>query len=197
MLGDQVGEIPTDIPLFNKVLTIPKAGITSIVINGNGGDDSFTTGIFLSLGTTVTLNGGDGDDTFALLGMAPSSPLTKFVVNGGNSVAGDTINLDLSLILFALGTVTVGTKLNGTTSVSSFLSPLLDYTSVEIATLRDNNQATNFAQGDFYARGGSGADKFDLKDVLDNRQRPIANQATFSYPSPIPFLGSARFRPSS
>ena len=55
-----------------------------------------------------------------------------------------------------------------------------DYTNVEIATLRDNNMATNFAQGDLYVRGSDyAADTIVVKP--NPAKNPPANTLTLLY----------------
>jgi len=154
--------------LANKVLTIPRAGINSIVINGNGGNDSFNAGLLTIVGR-LALNGGDGDDTFgsSIVGLSPW-PLTRVTIDGGNNGAtGDKIYVDLSIVVNLLGPVVLGTSAtNGITAVSTFPYRPLEFTQVESAALRDNNQPTSYGLGDFYARGSDYAgDRFEVRST--------------------------------
>ncbi|QDU31771.1 RTX-I toxin determinant A from serotypes 1/9 [Anatilimnocola aggregata] len=171
--------------LSNKVLTIPLSGINTVTINGNGGNDTFNIAVVLGL-PRLNLNGGAGDDTFgsALLGINPQ-PLTNIVIDGGaQGTTGDAVFVDLSLVPTILP-VTLGQRV-GSTSTSLFASLFqgFSYAGVETASLRDNNQPTTFVNGDFYARGGDNADRFDLKDVKV-KNKAVPNQATFTYTNRI------------
>ena len=170
--------------LVNKVLTIPLAGITTVIVNGNGGSDTFNLGLLLGL-TAVTLNGGDGDDTFGsnTLGNGLDNiipfPTTRITINGGGASpapGGDRLFLDLSTVP-SLPAIWLGTA--PTTQITTLRAlpyQPFAYSQVEIVALRDGNEPTNFAAGDFYARGGD-----LIPDRLEMRPNATVNTAKFYY----------------
>jgi hypothetical protein len=193
---------------INKVLTIPLQGITTLVINGNGGNDTFTVGLQQGL-SNVTLNGGLGDDTFGtVLGevVVPVIPwlTTKLTINGGGvagNLGNDSIAVDLSTIP-ALTAIRLGTGTNGVTSLNALLYAGFSYSGVENASLYDDANGldlqftkTSFAQGDFYARGGNIIpDRFELrKNTSPVNTATFLNsyvpQGTFFVPGKVIFYG--------
>ena len=176
----------------NKVLTIPLGDIKTLIINGNGGNDTFNVGLQQGL-TSIALNGGLGDDTFGTaLGEAvvPVIPwlTTNLTINGGGvagNLGNDSLVLDLSTVV-ALTYVRLGTATTGVSSVSALGYAGLSYSGVEATSLYDDADAldlqftkTSFVQGDFYARGGGLPDRFELKK--NTAAGAPANTAIFSY----------------
>jgi hypothetical protein len=177
---------------FNKVLTIPLAGINNLVIHGNGGNDSFTVGLQQGLGN-ITLNGGAGDDSFGTaLGdvVVPVIPwlTTSLTINGGGTAAepgNDSLALDLSTV-FSVPAVRLGTGTNGVTSLFAIPYRGFRYSQVETTALYDDADGldlqftrTNFVQGDFYARGGLLADRMEMRP--NTARNAPANSAVFYY----------------
>ena len=155
-----------------KTLTIPLSLVSSVTVNGNGGDDKFAVGPLSSL-ASLTLNGGEGNDTFgnSAQKILPSTVTAIAIVGGGplapprsastftGDAPGDVINIDLSdrpldtyLVLGtpALPAGNVATRLFAVASTG--VKPF-SYQEIEDLNLYDGGAQTAAQATDVYVRG--------------------------------------------
>ena len=141
----------------NRTLTIPLAGISSVVVNGTGGNDRFVLG---SLGTLaqLALNGGPGNDTFgtATQKVTPSTT-TAIAIDGGpvgggllsGDGAGDVLNLDVAPLSPA--TAVVVATLPGQTFATGYQP--VTFPQIEDINLWGLDGLTNTQMGDVFVQG--------------------------------------------
>ena len=97
-------------------------GITSITVNGQGGNDTINVGAFTGTMPSLTINGGIGDDTVNFNGditFAVDASLDVDLQNDDPTPGTDAVNVAASANLLASGTGTITVKASKNVAMNS------------------------------------------------------------------------------
>ncbi|MBX7211996.1 MAG: hypothetical protein K1X78_27065 [Verrucomicrobiaceae bacterium] len=128
---------------------LPLAGVTSITVNGAGGDDTINVGAFSGASfPSLTINGGTGNDTVNMNGsiaLASGASLDLDLQNDDAAPGTDTVNLGAGAVIDTSGTGAITAKASRRVTMTTGAK----FTTVDGGVTLEGNQQAVTTTGNF------------------------------------------------